>query len=283
MKSVTTGESRSVFPCLAAFLFLLLAASSAQTPSAAQKIYGSWRTYPLGNPITDPVRHEFRHNNATGSDEMVISRVCTSEKRVVTAKAVSPIEVTEDAIRILKTASDSEPIQGASSCQANINAGNLGYSFSEDGEHLILTNPGGNPDILELMRDTKVSDEQVPRRVYGTWLLPPVEGKEMRVQIRWVFYTTAEHEDKVRQIAVCTKGNESLVSHVDSDINLTKDEIRVLQSASHQQQNGDFICKASLVTTAWRYSLSTNGLFLTLYAEGAKPLTLTRENNPGLN
>jgi hypothetical protein len=280
MKSATIGDSSFLSCCVA--LLLLSISSWAQT-ATAPKIYGTWHTYPLGNPSTDPVRHEFRHNSATNSDEMIVTRACAAENRVVVAKAVSPIEITQDTIKVLKTVSDTEPIQGTSSCQADIHAGTLGYSFSDDGEHLILTDPGGNPDILELTPDTNTGEEQVPQRLYGTWLLPPVNGKEMRVQVRWVFYTTAEHQDRVRQIAVCSKGNDSLVTQVDSDINVAGDKIRILQSGSRQQQAGDFICKASLVATTWRYSISSTGLFLTLYTEGAKPLTLTREPKAGLN
>jgi hypothetical protein len=262
---------------------VLSVATAAQNLSYSQKLYGIWYTVPLGNPNTDPLRHEFRHNSMTGDDEMVVSRTCAAEGRTVVARAVSPIQVTEDSIRVLKIASETETIQGATECQASITSGVLGYSFSEDGEHLILTNPGGNPDYLELARDTKASEVSTPQRLYGTWLLPLVNGKEMRVQIRWVFYTTAEHQDKVRQIAVCNRGNDSLVSHVDSEIAVSKDQIKVMQSGTSAQQQGNFVCKASLVAGTWRYTLAPSGVTLTLYAEGAKPLTLTREQEPGLN
>jgi len=269
------------FPCLLLFLFSL--AAWPQGAAAPQKLYGNWYTYPLGNPNTDPVRREFRHNIASGNDELVVTRSCTDQSRVVTAKAVSPIEISAETIRILKSASDTEPLQGTAVCEASITAGVLGYSFSEDGQHVILTDPGGNPDYLELARVTKESETAAPHRLYGTWLLPPVDGKEMRVQIRWVFYATAERQDKVRQIAVCTKGNDSLVSHVDSEIGLSPDEIKVMQSASNAAREGSFICQASLIAGSWRYTLSPSGLKLTLYPAGAKPMTLTREQEPGLN
>ena len=273
--------SRSGFGCV---LILLLSITAwSQNASWSQKLYGNWYTYPLGNPNTDPVRHEFRHNPANGNDELVVTRACTDQSRVVTAKAVSPIEVSADTIRILKSASDAQPLQGTAVCVASLATGVLGYSFSEDGERLILTDPGGNPDYLELARVTKASETAVPQRLYGTWLLPPVDGTEMRVQIRWVFYTTAERQDKVRQIAVCSKGNDNLVSHVDSEVGLSQDEIKVMQSASNAEHEGDFVCQASLIAGSWRYTLSPSGLKLTLYAAGAKAMTLTREQEPGLN
>jgi len=290
MRSVSTRCPRLVLS-LVALLFVPIIAA-AQDPASSQKqdaifsqkLYGVWYTHPAGNPYTDALRHEFRHNSTTGKDEMVVSHTCAAGARIVVAKAVSPIDVTEDAIRVLKSASDAVPLQGTADCEANIVLGQFSYSFSEDGEHLILTQPGGNPDYLDLVHETKADDSSVPQRLYGTWLLPPIDGKEMRVQVRWVFYSTAEHEGRVRQIAVCSKGNESLVSHVDSDISVSKDQIRVLQSASNQQQEGSFVCKASILPATWRYALSPSGVTLTLYVEGApKPLILTREHEPGLN
>jgi len=264
-------------------MFLLSAPGWTQSATSSPGIYGTWYTYPPGNPNTDAIHHEFRHDSATNQDEMVVIRVCTAESRVVTAKAVSPIEVSEDTIRVLKSASASEPIEGTTVCQASITAGTFAYSFSEEDDHLILTNPGGNPDYMELTRTAPESGAAAQRRLYGTWLLPPVDGKEMRVQIRWVLYTTAEHQDKIRQIAVCSKGNDSLVSHVDSEITLTKDNIKVLHSASHEQKEGTFSCLASITAFTWHYTLAPNGATLTLSAAGAKPMTLTREEQPGLN
>ncbi len=280
-----TSDRRRVSTVVLPLILVALLATAVwpQDPNFAQKLYGNWYTYPHGNPKTDATRHEFWHNNANGSDEMVMTRSCMAESRVVSAKAVSPIEVSEDTIRVLKSASDAQPIQGTAMCEVSINAGVLGYSFSEDGEHLILTEPGGNPDYLELARDIKASEAPVPQRLYGTWLLPPINSKEMRLQIRWVFYRTAERQDKVRQIAVCTKGNDSLVSHIDSEISLSPEQIKIVQSASHTEGGGSFTCQASISSGTWRYTLAPTGLTLTLYAAGAKPVTLTREQESGLN
>jgi len=277
-----SNPCRSV-ACLCVFALSLAASAWAQNSPAAQKLYGKWHTYPLGNPNTDPLRHEFRHNSATGSDELVVTRACIAGTHNVVAKAVAPIQVTEDSIQILKDASDSQPLQGTAVCQVSITAAIMSYSFSEDGEHLLLTNPGGNPDFLDLQPDTSTTDNPVARRLYGTWVLPPVNGKEMRVQMRWVFYATAERKDKVRQIAVCTKGNDSLVSHVDSDVAFNRDQIKVLEAASHDTIDGAFLCKSSLAVGAWSYTLAPSGLTLTLHADGAKPVTLTRESDAGLN
>jgi hypothetical protein len=280
MPSASKGSRPFVSLCVT---FILAGSLWAQDATFAQKLYGKWHTYPVGNPTTDPVKHEFRHNSATGADELLVTRTCIAGTHTVVAKAASPIEVTEDSIQVLKNAADSEALQGTAVCQVTITACIMSYSFSEDGEHLLLTNPGGNPDFVDLEPDTNTKDDPISKRLYGTWLLPAVNGKEMRVQTRWVFYATAERTDKIRQIAVCTKGNDSLVSHVDSDVAFTKDQIKVLQAASHEQVAGDFLCKASLAVGTWNYTLAPSGLTLTLHAEGAKPVTLTRENEAGLN
>ena len=213
---------------------------------------------------------------------MVVTRTCATGTHIAVAKAVSPVEITEDTVRVLKSASGSEPIEDAAVCEISITAAMLSYSFSEDGEHLILTDPGGNPDYLELARDTKADD---------TWLYPSAltaHGCCHRLRARKCEYKSAgcskdgQRQDRVRQIAVCSR-DQSLVSHVDSDISVNKDLIKVTQSASNQQQEGSFICKASILATTWRYAISPSGLNLTLYAEGAKPLILTREKQPGLN
>jgi hypothetical protein len=253
-------------------------------PTTAQGIYGKWYTYPSGNPNTDSIRHEFRHDDGTGTDEMIVTRVCPVQARVVTAKVASPIEVSEDQIRVLKNAFDSQPMEGTAVCEISISAGTFEYSFSEDGQHLILTNPGGNPDYLELARDTNPSETPAPQRLYGTWVLPPLNGKDTRVQVRWVLYKTAERQDKVRQIAVCTRGTDSVVSDVDASITVTKDRITFTESASHDERQGDVTCTASLGAGTWRYTLAPNGLTLTLSGPaGAKPITLTREDESGLN
>ncbi|HZP22557.1 MAG TPA: hypothetical protein VFB04_03860 [Terriglobales bacterium] len=270
-----------VFFCVA--ILLVPAFLHAQNASFAQKLYGRWYTYPLGNPNTDPVRHEFRHNSENGSDEMIVTRVCPGDPGQKVARAVSPIEVSEDTIRVLKNASDNVPGRGTAVCQAGITAGSLAYSFSEDGQHLILTDPGGNPDILELAPEATAQDKLVPKRLYGTWILPPADGKEFRMLVRLVFYTTADRQDRVRKIAVCSKGTDSLVAHVDSEIALEKDRITVPESATHQEQQGTFTCTASIAAGAYRYEVAPSGMTMTLSAAGSKPLTLTRDQNSGLN
>ena len=278
----TPVNTRASWLFLIGLALLLSLPGQCQEPTYSQKLYGNWYTYPLGNPNTDSVRHQFRHDPANDRDEIVVTRQCLAESRVVTAKAVSPIEVSEDQIRILKSAYDVQPTQGTSTCEAAINAAVFSYSFSEDG-HLVLTNPGGNPDYLELAREAEGTAAAVPQRLYGTWLLPPFEGKAMQVQVRWVFYTTAERQDRLRQITVCHKGNDSLVSHVDSDISISGESIKILQSASHQEVAGAFSCEASVTATTWRYTLAPGGMTVTMSAGGTKPITLTREPQAGLN
>ena len=247
-------------------------------------IYGKWYTYPAGNPNTDPVRHEFRHDAATGADEMIVTRACPVEAHVVTARVASPVEISQDQIRVLKSSSDSQPLEGTAVCEVSVTASAFSYSFSEDGQHLILTNPGGSPDYLELARDTGAGETPVSQRLYGTWVVPPLNGKDTRIQVRWVFYKTAERQDKVRQIAVCTRGTDSVVADVDASITVTKDRITFPESVSHDERQGDVTCTASLGAGTWRYTLAPNGVTMTLSeGTGGKPITLTREDEPGLN
>src|SRR5579863_9848156 len=53
---------------LAGFCVAFQGTQAPQTaqPSTAtsEYLYGTWYSYPLGNPDTDPIRHEFRHNQA---------------------------------------------------------------------------------------------------------------------------------------------------------------------------------------------------------------------------
>jgi hypothetical protein len=283
MAPMHSGNSSFPRVCflLAALVLLTTAGWPQEEPTSSQSLYGTWYTYPLGNPKTDTVRYEFRHDVSTNRDEIIVTRHCPVESRVVVAKAVAPIEVTDETIRILKTAVDSQPTQGTWTCDAGINAGVFSYSFADD--HVVLTNPGGNPDYLELAREEKTTAPAVPQMLYGTWLLPAIDGKTMRMQVRWVFYPTAERQDRLRQIAVCTQGNDSLVSQVDTDVDISPHYIKVLQSASHDQQQGSFVCQASILAATWRYTLAPTGVTLTLFANGAKPITLTRESQTGLN
>ncbi len=257
---------------------ILPSASSQEVPSPAQQFYGMWYTYPLGNPNTDSIRHEFRHNPATGKDEMIVSRICAGDYHTVIARAVSPIEITENTVRILKNASDSQAGEGNSVCRVSIEEALLSYSFSDEGAHVTITNPGGNPDIMELARQDAASEAILPTSFYGTWLLPVQETKDSRIQLRLVFYNSADsNRGTVRQIASCSKGADSLLSQVDSPISLGKDEITILESASHQAQNGPFVCNASLTAGTLHYTLSANGSIMTLTKGGQKPLVLTRE------
>ncbi len=277
MSGCKTGGARLAF-CYV-LIFVLSLAGFAQDATSAQKLYGTW--YTEGTSST-AVRHEFRHNAATGHDEMVVTRSCAGDRKPVIARAVSTVEVFEDTIRVLNSSSDVETAPDKSLCEARIEAGSLSYTLSDDGNSVTLTNPGGNPDLLELARADAASVETLPQGLYGSWMLPPADSKEMRVQLRWVFYSTAEHRAKVRQIAVCTKGSDSLVSHADSEITVAKDQITVLESASHERHDGAFTCKASIAAGSWRYAVAPNGVTLTLSIEGSKPMTLTREAKLGL-
>lgn len=264
-------------------LFLLPLAAFGQTGASSPKLLGNWYPYQLGNPNTDGLRYEFRHDAVAGTDEMIVSRACPGDRRTITAKAVAPVEISEDTIRVLKQASGVEQGQGGAVCQVSIEPGTLSYTVSEDGSSITITNPGGSPDLLELSRQDPANEPASPQSLYGTWLLPPLNNKEMEVQTRFVFYATAEHQDKVRQISLCTKGNETVVSHVDSNVTIGKDRITFTESVSHQQPATNFICTASISAGTWRYTLAPGGVAMTLSAEGSKPIKLTREAATGLN
>lgn len=266
-----------------ALLSLLPLTAVGQTTGYSQKLLGNWFPNHLGNPNTAGLQYQFRHDAATGADEMIVSRACPGDNRAVTAKAVVPVEISEDTIHVLKHASDVEPAQAGAVCQISLEPGTLSYTASDDGSRITVTNPGGSPDLIELTRQDPASEPASPQTLYGTWLLPPLNSKEMVVQTRFVFYTTAERQEKVRQISVCTKGNESVVSQVDANITIGKDRITFMESVSHQQPANTFICTASIAAGTWRYTLAPGGVAITVSAEGGKPIKLTRESATGLN
>lgn len=265
--------------CHIVCLLLLVGVAAAQSSNYSQQFYGTWYTYPVGNPNTDPLRHEFRHNATTGKDELVLTRICPGTYRSVNAKAVSPIQISEDTIQVLKSASDTREGEGKSVCRANIEAGTWGYSFSDDGTRMTITNPGGNPDILLLARQDAATESMLQNRIYGTWVLPPQDGKNSRLETRFVFYRGPDsNQGSVRQIVSCSEGTDSLLSQVDSTINVDKDQITILESASHQEGDGPFLCTAAITAATLHYSISPDGTILTLSSKpGQKPMVLTRE------
>jgi hypothetical protein len=253
--------------------------------TVAQKLYGTWYSNPDGNPSTQAMHHQFRHNSVTGSDEIVLSRICVLDGKPVTAKVVSPIEITDDTIRVLKTAYDSQHgRENTPTCDASIDAGVFSYTFSEEDERLTLTNPGGNPDMLDLVRQQGAGQEATPAQsLYGSWLQPTANSKEFQMQTRYVFFTTADHHDTLREVAVCSKGNDSIVADVDTEVTITKDRITIPEAATKEQHQGMFACKVTIPAGTWRYTVGPGGLTLSVSINGGKPVTLTREANTGLN
>jgi len=259
--------------------WLITAPASAQTASFASQFYGVWYPYPLGNPNTGSIRYEFHHNAATGKDEMTVSRTCPGEYRSPVAKVVAPIEITENTIRVLKSGSDAQAGEGNSVCRISVGADLMSYTISESGTRITITNPGGNPDILELAHQDAVNGSLLPTNFYGSWLLPPVDEKDTRTQIRLVFYNNADsNKGNVRQVVSCSKGNRSLIAEAESAIAVGKDEITILDSASHEEREGSFTCKAALAAGTLHYVLSPNSAIMTLSKPGDKPLVLTREH-----
>lgn len=264
--------------CCIFSLLVVAGLAAAQSSNESPQLYGTWYTYPLGNPNTDPVRHEFRHNTTTGKDEMVVTRICPGGYHSVTAKAVSVIQVSEDTIQVLKSASDTREGEGRSLCRVTIDAGTWGYSFSDDGSRVTITNPGGNPDILTLARQDAATESMLQNRVYGSWVMPAEAGRNSRVETRLVFYRGADpKQGSLRQIVSCSQGNDSLLSQVDSTINVDKDQITVLESASHQESDGPLVCTATITAATLHYTISPDGTIMTLTRPGQKALVLTRE------
>jgi hypothetical protein len=275
-----TKRVLAVFWVVVASVFLACETAAQSAPAPAnQQLYGIWYTFPLGNPDTDAMRHEFRHNTASGKDEMIVTRLCPGDYRAVTAKAVSPIEISEDSIRVLKGSTDSHEGEGNSVCRVTIEPGMLSYFISDDGNRITLTNPGGNPDLLELARQDATSAAATPSSLYGRWLLPTEEGKENSIVTRLVFYNSPDSKkSSVRQIVSCTQGRDSLIAQVDSPITVTKNQITVLESASHEERDGAFVCKATLTANTVDYVISPTGATMSLIKSGQKPLLLTREH-----
>lgn len=276
MNRRTAGTLLLFHILLAGLIFCCLV--SAQEVAPAQRIYGTWYTTPLGNPATDPIRHEFRHNSDTGKDEMVVTRICQQgEYNSVIAKAVSPIEVSESTIRILKSATRTEG-QGESECKASITAGSWGYLITSDGNRISVTDPGGVPDMFELARQDAAKNELLPSSIFGTWLLPTRYEHGATIQIKLIFYDAgSENHGKIREISTCEKANDKLQSQVDARVRISKGEITILDAASHDEVSGPMTCRATISAGALHYVLSPTGGTMVLSKPGAPSTTLTRE------
>ena len=258
--------------------------STESTSQTSDFIYGTWYSYPSGNPETDSIRHEFRHNQSTDKDEMIVTRLCPGDYRAVIARAVSPVEVTQSTIRVLKRATDTEKGEVNSECKASVEPGLWSYTISDDHNRLTITNPGGTPDIMELARQDSAASAVLPSNVFGTWVLPTQMDRDTNVQMRLVFYANDDpSRGKVREIATCMKGNDTLVSQVEADIRVSEDLITILNSASHVQKDGPFTCEVTITSGTLHYSISSNGTTMTLTAATGPPMTLTRQVNAGLN
>jgi hypothetical protein len=273
--------------CTAGILLLLCSFASsqvstpaafAQTASLAQPFYGTWYTYPSASRTKDSIRHEFRHNLETGRDEMIISHICEGEDMAVIARATVPIEVSQNTIKILHSASRSEREADGSVCQASIDAGVWSYVFSNNGDRISITNPGGAPDHFQLARQDAAPETILSPNLYGTWLLPVHEEHGATVQIKLMFYESADSgRGKIRQISTCSKANDSVVSQADSTFKMTKDEITILEAASREVRNGPISCLATIVPGTLHYVISEEGGTMVLSKPGATPLVLTRD------
>lgn len=251
------------------------APKSSETDS--QYLYGTWFSYPPGNPETDPIRHEFRHNRSTDKDEVVVTRLCPGDYRAVIARAVSPIQITQSTIRVLKRSADTEKGEMGKECKSSIEPGLWSYTITDDHDRLTITNPGGTPDIMELARQDASSTSLLPATLYGTWAFPSQSGGDVKKDVRLVFYNNADSaEGKVREIAVCMKGNSALTSQVEADIRVSADVITILNSASNAQKKGPFTCEATITSGTLHYVVSPSGTNMKIRGETGPPMTLTR-------
>ncbi len=250
----------------------------AQSVSFAQRLYGTWYTYPLGNPATDSIRHEFRNNSETGADEMIVSHICQGDYLAVITKVTVPIEVSEKTIKILRSASRSEKNPDGSDCQANVEAAVWDYAISSKGNRISVTNPHGNPTSFQLARQDVVTEDVPPPSLYGSWLLPVHGEHGNMVRVKLIFYESADPDQgNVREISTCSQANESLVSQANSKFKITNDQITILEAASHLERKGPISCEATISPGALHYLVSADGGTMTLSKPGAPPLVLTRE------
>lgn len=259
------------------------AGQTAQAPVSSdtdsQYLYGTWFSYPLGNPLTDPIRHEFRRNRTTDKDEIVVMRLCPGDYRAVIARATSPVQITQSTIRVLKRAADTEKGEMGKECKSSVEPGLWSYTISDDHNRLTITNPGGTPDIMELVRQDASATTLLPATLYGTWSFPSRRDGDIKKEVRLVFYNNAGSvEGKVREIAVCMKGNSALTSQVEANIRVSADVITILNSASNSQKNGPFTCEATITSGSIHYVVSPSGTNLKIRGETGPSMTLTRQS-----
>lgn len=253
---------------------------AAQAPEdVSQYLYGTWYSYPPGNPQTDPIRHEFRHNRAADKDEIVVTRLCPGDYRAVIARAASPVQLTSSTIRVLKHAADTEKGELGAECKSSIEPGLWSYTISDDHNHLTITNPGGTPDIMELARQDAATTSLLPATLYGTWTFPIQNSGDLKKEVRLVFYNNADSvEGKVREMASCVKGNSALSSQVEANIRVSADVITILNSASNSQKKGPFTCEVTITAGSFHYAVSPSGSTMKIRGDTGPSMTLTRQS-----
>jgi len=207
-----------------------------------------------------------------------VTRLCPGDYRGAIARAVSPIEITDSTIRVLKSATATEKGELNSVCTIGISPGLWSYTLSQENNRMTITNPGGKPDIIELARQDAASSNALPVTLYGTWSMPMRFDRDTSVLIKLVFYGSADPaKGTVRQIATCMKGNDTLTSQVESDIRVSEHTITILKSGAHTQRQGPLNCNVNITAGTLRYVLSPTGTTMTLTSSAGEPLRLTRE------
>ena len=265
--------------CLPLVSTLCVGQATKASESDSQYLYGTWYSYPPGNPLTDPIRHEFRHNRATDKDEIIVTRLCPGDYRAVIARATSPVQLTSSTIRVLKHAADTEKGEMGAECKSNVEPGLWSYTISDDHNRLTITNPGGNPDIMELARQDAATTTLLPATLYGTWAFPSQNTGDLKKEVRLVFYNNADSvEGKVREIATCVKGNSALASQTEANIRVSADVITILNSASNSQKKGPFTCEVTITAGSFHYAVSPSGSTMKIRGDTGPSMTLTRQS-----
>jgi len=137
----------------------------------------------------------------------------------------TPIEVSENTIKIFAERRWLGERDRRFDCQASIDSAVWGYVISSNGDRISITNPGGVPSTFQLARQDVADDATLPVSVYGIWLLPVHQEHGNTVQIKLIFYESASPgRGNLRQISTCSKANDSVLSQVDSTFKINKDK-----------------------------------------------------------
>lgn len=128
-------------------------------------------------------------------------------------------------------------------------------------------------------KDSPANDDaHRPPPISGTWILPEQRDRGVTFQTKLSFFRSQQDNVyTVHESILCSRGNQSLASQAEAPIKATKHEITILEAASHEAEDGDITCKASISPGTLHYSISADGQKLTLGVAGQSPMELKRE------